>query len=435
MEHSPLYRSGSYGPPWLPLTRWVAERNAGVVVPWARTGLPIQFALPQSFGGPSPGSAWSLEEGRIIRRDQALSGRATWHIVNGVAVRRDPDTSVLGGFGPDGWRDGPEGVRGERFENPWIVGSFWDRPPTKKDGGAMTLVLADSALRSAFFIRSEMPTAAESGGAAPTGPAKITVSRTPLGGEGDVRPLQAYEGVQGTIAVGVGPEIVVLGVEGGVLGRVRTEAGEAALASFGGAWPMAYRAPDGKPPVAVATLPEPVRVIGAHARFRIFGATGDPVVADAVLEPVNGGEHAIAWLRRSVAILRPPVLSLASFLAPAPANYEAMFSAWLLDPLYGGGNEVATLVLCLGLGAVCAVAARRRARIHRPAPRDVLLWTAAGALLGPVGLAWMRLVVPREAVRACGCGAHRAVSVETCGGCGTPWPAPARTGVEVMHAA
>jgi hypothetical protein len=107
-----------------------------------------------------------------------------------------------------------------------------------------------------------------------------------------------------------------------------------------------------------------------------------------------------------------------------------MFSTWLTDPLYAGAGELGTLALCVALGAVCAARARAVAREQRPSAANA--WALAGLVLGPVGLVWMRLVEPRRAVRACGCGVRRAVSVEACPACAAPWPVAASRGDEVF---
>ncbi|MCE9634936.1 MAG: hypothetical protein K8T90_04455 [Planctomycetes bacterium] len=407
MEDSPLYRSGSYGPPWMPIGRWSASRREILKAPQT---LPLASSMPYQVGGVL-GAHWRSDDGRM--------------------VLRGPDRKVMGGFGPDGWVAGPDGVGGERFIQPFSVGLHWTMPSGAADGRT-TMLVVDSKLREAFFVRSVM---SEAGKPQPaTKPDWISVSRLPLDGDGPIRPLSAYAAGSSPFAVLVGDEIVTFTVDGRVRSRAPAEPDAAPLATFGGAWPVAPRGPDAIGPIVVATTPAPVSVIGARMRFRVFDTDKPPVVTDVDLSPVTGAEHAMAWGRRLLAIVRPPVLSAASFATAAPANYEAMFSTWLTDPLYAGGSETLTLAICLLLGAACAVRARRQARLRVPAAGAVRFWTASAFLLGPVGLVWMRIVIPKQALMPCACGASRAVSVETCSACAASWPTPKPTGIEVFAA-
>jgi hypothetical protein len=61
----------------------------------------------------------------------------------------------------------------------------------------------------------------------------------------------------------------------------------------------------------------------------------------------------------------------------------------------------------------------------------VRFWTVAGALLGPVGLVWMRFVVGRKHVEPVGTG-RRAVNLEQSPAVTEPWPEPIPTGTEVL---
>jgi hypothetical protein len=52
-------------------------------------------------------------------------------------------------------------------------------------------------------------------------------------------------------------------------------------------------------------------------------------------------------------------------------------------------------------------------------------------VLGPLGLLWMRLVLPRVRVETVG-GARRAMNLDASPSTTEPWPAPVSTGIEVI---
>ena len=100
-------------------------------------------------------------------------------------------------------------------------------------------------------------------------------------------------------------------------------------------------------------------------------------------------------------------------------------------PLARGRDYPGWLVASLALAAFCAWRARRAARERCATLREVRFWTATIFLLGPVGLLWMRFVLPRVPAEAVG-KARRAVDLDASPSTGEPWPEPARDGVEVF---
>lgn len=128
-------------------------------------------------------------------------------------------------------------------------------------------------------------------------------------------------------------------------------------------------------------------------------------------------------VRVATGVVRPPVLALASAASPRPTRVGDLLAGIVVDPMFSGDGGLAWLAASLGIGAACAALARRTAR--RRDPSHVVAWTVIAAAAGPIGLVWQRIWVAREALAPCeGCGAVRAVDVETCPSCASRWPAP-----------
>jgi hypothetical protein len=393
VEAAPLVRSGTDGAPWMPLYRHSRAKLLG------RPGeLVHQIWFPVQM---PPAAVWAMQGGRYV-----------W---------KDADGQVVGGLGPDGWKPGAGGAEGPGFGDVIHLGSRWEPGDGTGASYPTSQLFVDPAKRVLHVLRYHRVRRQDAGVTLTTHPPELRT--VPLAGTGEIRAL-------GEFAVAVGDEALVFDADGRVAARAPVGPDEAALTQFAGAWPVAIRTEKDRAVEVVTTLPAPVHPLGAQVRFRVLAAGKEPVVRDVTLAPVTAAEHAMAWARRVPAIVRSPLLSLASFVSPAPATYAEMFSWWLRDPLYAGTSEPLTLVLCLAVGALCALRARQQARLRRP--RHVAAWTAAAFVLGPVGLAWMRLVVPKHTLAPCRCGVRRAVDVETCPACGADWPAPAATGAEVI---
>lgn len=411
IEESPLVRSGTDGAPWMPLYRHSRQKLLR-----AQSGLLRAGVFWESTGT----VVWRLAGGRIVAE---------------VAAR-----GATGSIGPDGWLDGPPPAGAPRFGTLMFLRTVESEGPTPAETRSVRALFVDLDARAIVILRTQRRLDEFTSPRRPDAPVfpwaafGVAVEQVPLGGTGPIRTLGsvAYEWSQ-PLVVGVGDEMVAFTSEGRILGRAPWDgANESPIKVESGAFMVTRRPETDAEPVVVATSRGGPTVIGADIRFRIF-ADGKPVlVADAPLVPVTTGERVVANIRRGIAVVRPPVLALASFAAPAPRTYGELLSAWLLDPLYAGQSEPLTLVLCLALGALCALRARAQAKLRCPAPRDVAAWTAAAFALGPVGLVWMRLVVPKHAIEPCACGRRRAVSVEACPACGATWPGPAPTGIEVL---
>jgi hypothetical protein len=162
--------------------------------------------------------------------------------------------------------------------------------------------------------------------------------------------------------------------------------------------------------------------------LQLFRVGQPPVAHESTLEPTRASEWIPANLAASLAVVRP--LPLAA-LSAASALTENWHDWWWRDPWLAGGSYIGWLALSLALAALCAWRARRAARERCATTRGVLFWTAAVFLLGPLGLLWMRFVLPRVPVEAVG-GARRAVNLDASPSTSTPWPEPKPQGIEVF---
>jgi len=165
-------------------------------------------------------------------------------------------------------------------------------------------------------------------------------------------------------------------------------------------------------------------------RIRWWRDDGTLTRVDANVPPITVQAKCGVALAGIATLVRPPFANVASYAGPRVADWDDSFTRWFTDPLVAGGWGGGWLTGSLVVALVCGWLARRAAVVR--APGRVLLWTIAGAVLGVAGLVWMRLVVPRSHVAVCACGRRRAVHVASCPSCAAAWPAPARTGIEVL---
>jgi hypothetical protein len=152
------------------------------------------------------------------------------------------------------------------------------------------------------------------------------------------------------------------------------------------------------------------------------------VAHDSTLEPTRASEWLPANLAASLALLRPLALNATSAASSLSDNWHDW---WWRDPWLAGGRYAFWLVLSFVLAGFLAWRARRSARARCATPREVRFWTAAVFLLGPIGLLWMRLVLPRVPVESVG-GSRRAVNLDASPSTTAPWPDPKPLGIEVF---
>ena len=161
-----------------------------------------------------------------------------------------------------------------------------------------------------------------------------------------------------------------------------------------------------------------------RVRVMPLGAT-EFVVTDVRRRPHTAAER--TWERAFgvLSCFRPPALNAASFASPPPRTRGDLIARWLRSGFVAGGRHAGWLLASLLVGGLCAGLAARRARTRCASRGAVRAWAAAAFLLGPLGLLWMRLVVPARAVRETLEGHRRAVDLPG------PWPEPSATGWEV----
>ena len=141
-------------------------------------------------------------------------------------------------------------------------------------------------------------------------------------------------------------------------------------------------------------------------------------------------ERAWATFLGAIPLALPLPINVAAFLSPPVASWGELQRRWWRDPFLAGRRYGGVLVSSLCVALLCAWLARRQARVRCATVRAVRFWTAAAFLLGPLGLAWMRLVVPWTPVEPVD-GGRRAVHLERAPASDAPWPEPARTPLEV----
>jgi len=184
-------------------------------------------------------------------------------------------------------------------------------------------------------------------------------------------------------------------------------------------------------PVA-ASLLRPIDAGRPWTRVRRWNHDGAPFVRDVRAPVVGVGQTVAETLGHVLSLVRPPALTVASFVLPGSRDLDDYFTRWLLDPDVAGGAEIGWFAASLAVAALCGALARRQALRRTPAARDVLFWAIVGAAFGFVGLVLVAILMPKSHVAACACGRRRAVHVETCPNCAARWPSPAATGVEVF---
>lgn len=182
---------------------------------------------------------------------------------------------------------------------------------------------------------------------------------------------------------------------------------------------------------AVATLPKPVDPLVVRHRFRIVRVGQPEKVVETRLEPITTLERLLAGLALAPEVARPFPLAVVSSLSAPPDTWEECNAWWLRTPSLADGARPGLLALIAIVSVAVAWLAYRWGRVRCATVRQARLWAVAVFLVGPLGLLWMRLVLPRVRVDSVG-GARRAVNLDAAPSTEAPWPAPVSTGVEVV---
>ncbi len=388
------------------------------------------------FEGVRRGMGSRVQSNRIV----LLGGKpphlpVRWAVENDRLVCRETATGkVVAGFGPDGYTRGEGGGEGAPF-GPLATGPI---QVTQRSGDTLRFLLLPEAEKR--VIRLSIAGEQLREGDTPFD------SPEPLALEVEVRPLQpieagASESREMPYAALRNGRLLLFRADGSVIAEIRMEPGET-IASIQGAryvddrgWFEEAYSTSGHGPgpahavIVLQTLPAATHPADERVRLRLFRAGEPPVTHDVHLEPARPSERFFANLAASLALLRPAPLALASALAPLPENVSEL--RWWREPWLSGGRYWSWLLASLALAAACGWRARRTARERCRSMRDMHAWTAAVLLLGPLGLFWMRLVLPRVPVAAVG-GARRAVDLDASPSSAAPWPAPQPLGIEVI---
>ncbi|MGQ0612596.1 MAG: hypothetical protein ACT4PV_02440 [Planctomycetaceae bacterium] len=357
-----------------------------------------------------------------------------WAVENDRLVCRETATGhVVAGFGPGGYTRGEGGGEGAGF-GPLATDPILLAPDSRNALGILLLGREEERV-----IHLSIAEEQRADGGTPAD------SPEPLLLEIESRPLRAIEPgapVSGEVTYAAlrNDGLLFFRADGAVPARVELSPGERILAIHGassvgreGLRDAPYATPRAAPatpaPIVLHTLLEPTHPAGERMRLRLL-RPGEPAVThEVLLEPARAGEQMLANLAASLALLRPAPLALASSLSPLPENASELL--WWRDPWLSGGRFTGWLLASLALAAACAWRARRTARERCSTTRRARLWTAAVLLLGPLGLLWMRFVLPRVPVAAVG-GARRAVDLDASPSSAAPWPDPQPLGIEVI---
>ncbi len=158
--------------------------------------------------------------------------------------------------------------------------------------------------------------------------------------------------------------------------------------------------------------------------FRVRTIEPDSVkVRDVVLKPTGVLENMIAFAAGGIAVLRPLPLNLGAYYSDVPAPGRAYYDPWR-DLWFRGHKRAAWLLINLLVGVACARLAWSQARLRLA--RGARLWALLAFVLGPIGLIWMRIWVPKLYIERVA-GVRRAVNLDA------PWPEPVATGTEVFQ--
>jgi hypothetical protein len=363
-----------------------------------------------------PPIVWEVEAGRLVCREIS-SGR------------------VLAGVGPDGFVAGESGgaarfgeLLGYRSGDILLPATTSPLAVAPRSRSTWSMIDMDSRRLVVLMAATDTNVAADS-----PEPLKIDVEMHSLhpwaGGDDKARKVTAS-------LARIDGEHVLLFDDGAVFARFSLEPDERVV-GMTGARPLVevsgstYWQPDcplERLQVGVETKLGLAAPGTERRRFRLFRPGQAPVERDVTLTPSRASEILPATLAASLALLRPFGLNAASAASALPERWDDW---WWRDPWLADGRQAGWLSLSLALAAFCAWRARRAARERCATVREVQFWTTAVLLLGPVGLLWMRFVLPRVPVEAVG-GARRAVNLDASPSTAAPWPEPKPLGIEVL---
>ena len=182
---------------------------------------------------------------------------------------------------------------------------------------------------------------------------------------------------------------------------------------------------------AVLIMPRPVDPLVVRLRFQLLRAGQPAEIVETHLEPVTTWERILAGIALLPEFFRPLPLCVASMAAAPPGTWEECNAWWLLTPSLAGGSRSGLLALIALVSAAAAWVAWRWGRVRCATVGQARFWALAVFLVGPIGLLWMRLVLPHVRTEPVG-GARRAVNLDSSPSTEAPWPAPVSTGVEVI---
>ncbi|MCK6460547.1 MAG: hypothetical protein L6Q95_11720 [Planctomycetes bacterium] len=348
-----------------------------------------------------------------------------WRVENDRLVCRETATGrVLAGIGPDGYATGEGAAEGERF------GRIATGPIHRVDAYGWLLLDEDGRRIHSISVAREQSQL--------RGLSADSLDLVPLAVETRaLRPATTeVDGGATAFVRNVDRHVLVFLSDGSVIDELDLDPRENIVSIAGASLVFAedfgssISRPSPKPrlePVGMMTAFVPADAGDERLRLRLFRPGQPAIVRDVLLTPTRAGEVILANLTASLALLRPPPLAVASALSPLPAGRRW----WWRDPWLAAGSYKGWLALSLALAAFLAWRARRTARERCATARAVRLWTAAVFLLGPLGLLWMRLVLPCVPVEPLG-GARRAVNLDASPSSSAPWPDPEPVGIEVL---
>jgi hypothetical protein len=357
------------------------------------------------------------------RRDLPQPVPLFWRTEGGRVICRDTATGrVLAGIGPDGYARGEAAAQGEPFANPGPSVALGRHTADGWHGAGLAIL--DDGRRIVALLVPATPAAAVPKDSVE--PLEIVVETRPVS-DGMV------DWTESPWVARTGDEIQILLTTGARIGRVRLDEGESIISTAGDREMSGKRLVARPPPqsVGIATALMPGHPATKRIRLRLFRPLMPMAQHDVLLEPMRPSESIPANFAAALALLRPLPLNVAASLSPLPKDPAESFRWWWRDPWLADGSYAGWLFASAALAALLALRARRVARERCATAREVRLWTAAVFLLGPVGLLWMRLVLPRVPVERVGA-ARRAVNLDASPSASAPWPEPARDGIEVF---
>lgn len=409
--------------------RWVEGRDDAswrgapairVMCAWLSSG-----ALP-SLGVAGPGP-WTFEDGRFVRRDAATGA---------VVATLGPDGSVAGSPPPGAARWDATDL---------VIPTYpWQLTETLEDGTQKYVtgrLIADQSTGTVTLVSNAMDRSRQSAGPlagnreldvrtfAPHAPEGRPV-RLHVGGQrwgGLVESGFQGSGLEGLlIPFDAGGDLVVM--DGAGRERVRIpDAGRARRTMI----PTYSRV--GAADFEFVLVAESLRVDRVTLDGWASDAEGNLVRSQVVLLPRESEGVTAALLAGVPSLLHSPALNVVSALGPEPANFEELFGRFWLHPHVTGLAGIPWLVGSIVVGLLCALRARRVARVQGATRTEVRRWFLVAAVLGPVALILQRLFLRRSHAEPClSCRKPRPVHLDTCESCGTPWPPPEPTGIELI---